>query len=595
MTHVLADGAPASLDSAWRPRQLRGLTITVLVAALLVRAFVLYRGQLEDGGLASLGAIAAGASPGGDASVLEWALGRFSIALAPMEYWPLGTFLLLLWGAYCAASWLAVRALATSPATRLALLALLLFSPMTLPGLSAWPIGVTSASLAVGVLLATYGAATYARSSRARGLVALVGATLIAVLGADAGLVSPAIVVPAWAIALLWIPGLVTQSPGRGTTPLSRLVWSGGAALTPLVVYVGWTALGVGVPGVTIPRDLGRVAGFVGESLGAGVLPALAGGPVFWSAGPTTWPAASAPFVVSLLGTQVLLAGVIATTLLTGRGLRPWALALGFTAALLTLLPLALPDRTIGTGPQMLGLAAVPAVLLVAAWAAGERAPTGLPLTSGQRALISVMAIDAFIALSLVSTLAWSDAREPYRGNAYVASSLISLAEAPRDVPLLPQVVPTDVVDFAYAPLNRTDIVFAPAANRPEFGTWTTRLAGLDPQGALRPAVIDGISIPVACDAWAPQVPIGQSLPAFDYVLAIGKADGDLSGFTVRLGDGPATVIPAGIEATTVYAMVSGSGSTITIASLGDQTVCPTALRIGQVRVLSPELEGGAA
>lgn len=595
MTHVLADSAPRAVDSAWRPRQLHGLTITVLVAAVLVRAFVLLRGELDEGGLVSLGAIAAGSTPGQGTSVLEWALGRSAIAAAPMEYWPLGTLMLVLWVAYCTASWMAVRALAASQGTRLVLLTLLLFSPMALPGLSVWPMGVTSASLAVGVLLATYGAATYTRSSRARGLVALAGATVIALLGADGALVSTAIVVPAWAIALLWTPGLVTSSPGRGTAPAWGRAWSGGAVLGPLAVYAVWSVWSGGAPGVTIPRDLGRVAGFLGESLGAGALPALAGGPLVWSAGASPSPAASAPFVVALMGTQVVLAGVAATTLLTGKGLRPWALSLGFVAALLTLLPLTLPAHTLGSGTQMLGLAAAPAGLLVAAWAAGERGPAVLPLTTGRRALIAVVAVDAFIALSLVSTLAWSDTRGPYQGKAYVASSLMSLAEAPRDVPLLPQVVPPEVVDFAYAPLNRTDIVFAPSAERPEFGAWTTTLTGLDSEGALRPAVIDGISIPVACDTWAPQLSIGQSLPAFDYVVAIGRAEGDLSGFTVQLGDGPATVIPAGIEGRTVYAMVSGSGNTVSIESLGDRMVCPTALRIGQVRVLSPERQEGTS
>jgi len=582
--------AKAPGTSGWSPAQALVLTVVVLLGSVFLRSLILLRGQSTSDSLVAVGALAAGADSDRGVPPLEWMLSSWASGLAPMEYWPLGVSLVALWICYCGAAWLAVRAVAKSASTRLALLVFLVFSPMTVPGLSVWPAGVLSAAIAIGIMLTTYGAARVTDWPRIRSLVALAGGTAIALLGADGDLVSPAMIVPAWAIALL----AISARQARGLPPIRPFAWAwaAGAVLLPVAAYAVGAVAGGNLRGVTIPRDLGAIAAYVGESLGAGALPALAGGPLTWSMGIAASPVATPPAVVTFIGVQVLLAGVASTVILTGRGLMPWAVALGFVAALLILIPLSLPATATGTGAQMLGLAAAPALLLLGAAAATAQEVPGRSirdLSPRTRALVAFVAVDAFIATSMVSALAWSEARATYPGRDYVASALASLAEAPRDTTLLPQVVPSEVANFAYAPLNRTDIIFAPAVNRPRFAPWTTRLMGLDDEGTLRPAVVDGISVPVTCEAWAPDLTVGQSLPDFTYVMAIGRPEGDLAGFSVRLGDGPSTVVPAGLQAQTVYVMVSGAGNAITIAPLGAEPVCPTALRIGQIRVLSPQ------
>ena len=182
---------------------------------------------------------------------------------------------------------------------------------------------------------------------------------------------------------------------------------------------------------------------------------------------------------------------------------------------------------------------------------------------------MTLVAIDVFLALSVLSALAWSDARGIYAGTEYIREAKAALAVADRDAPLLPQVLPPQVADPRLAPLNRTDIVFAPLPDRPDFATWTTDLRAFDGKGTLQPASLEGIDVSVACTSWAPGITLAQELPEFTYVVSIQLPAPSPAGFVVQLGQGPPATVPAGVGAATVYTQVSGSGSVLLAAAGG--------------------------
>lgn len=605
-----APGSAAS-RTLWTPRQLRALTALALAGAIVVRAILLLRGGTTAESLTSVGAIAAGVSPLA-ASPLERGLTAAAVAVGPMEYWPLAAGLLVLWTAYCGAAWLACRSLSRKPGARLTLLLLVVFSPMTVPGLSIWPIGVQGTALAIGVLLVIHGASSLLRRGQLRSSWTISAGTLVALAGSPAGPWSPALLVPLWAIVLVLLPG-PSGLRGRdlggegmvGEGMVERSIPTGTALASlalPVLLTAAWTGATAESPVSALPRDLGPMAGFVGAAVGSGAVPSLVGGPAAWETSPT-WPAAAAPGIVAFLGLQVVLAALFACAVLARRGLAPWGIGVGFAVLSVAFFALSTDPVLAGSGAQMLSLFAVPAFLLVACAASLATTPLATSLATKSHpeevrwfggstpAVVTFVAIDVFLALSVMSALAWSDARGIYAGTEYIREAKAALAVADRNAPLLPQVLPPQVADPRLAPLNRTDIVFAPLPDRPDFATWTTDLRAFDGKGTLQPASLEGIDVSVACTSWAPGITLAQELPEFTYVVSIQLPAPSPAGFVVQLGQGPPATVPAGVGAATVYTQVSGSGSVLSLASLGNQPLCPTALRIGQVQPLLPEDE----
>jgi hypothetical protein len=117
-------------------------------------------------------------------------------------------------------------------------------------------------------------------------------------------------------------------------------------------------------------------------------------------------------------------------------------------------------------------------------------------------------------------------------------------------------------------------------------------LQAFDNEGVLRPALLKGIKASITCTTWAPDITLSQVLPEFTYVIAIDLTTPARDGYGVQLGSGPAVVVPPGVEETTVYVQVTGRGNAIALAPLGDESLCPRSVRVGQLEVLEPEGEG---
>lgn len=591
--------APTALESGaspsrWSPRRLMVLAAVALVASVLLRGIVLLRGQNTSESLVAVGRLASDTASAMGASPLERLLTTAAMSVGPMEYWPLGAALLLLWIGYCIAAWAASRAVSASDGVRIVLFVVLLLSPLTLPGLSVWPLGVESGCIAIGVLLTTHGAARLHATGRLRDSWTMGLGTLVALAGSSGLPWSPALLVPLWAVVLALVPILpgAPRWQGDGARPTKSDVL---AVSIPLALGLASILVSGRSPLAPVPRDLGRIAGFVGESVGSGLIPSLAGGPLAWTAQLDAWPSADASGWITFLGLQVILLGLASCIFFTRRGLLAWGVGLVFTGLSVVLFAMSTEPAVAGSGKEMLALAPVPAYLLLAGAAAmtapGLRWPFSWPKRQ-QLPVAAFVALDLFLALSIMSTFAWSDSRTPYPGEGYVKAATTSLGSAAPQVSVLAQVVPPEVADPRYAPLNRTDVIFAPVAERPPFAPWTTALQAFDDDGILRPALLKGIKASVTCTTWAPDVTLGQVLPEFTYVIAIDLTTPVRGGFGVQLGSGPAVVVPPGVEETTVYVQVTGNGNAIALSPLGDDSLCPRSVRVGQLEVLEPEGEG---
>lgn len=582
--------APTRAAGPWSPRQFQALTGLALAAAIFLRALVLLRGELSGEVLAAVGAVYLG-DPDAPSSPIERLLTFVALALGPMDYWPIALALLVLWIGYCAAAWLACRALTPSPGIRLVLVVLAVFTPMAVPGMTAWPMGVQATSLAIGALLVIDGAARLHRSGRVRAAWTVTVGSAVAMAGSPSPLWAPAFLVLAWAIVLVCAPataGIRQSASGPHRPPLGVCL---GVLAPPVLLALAWVLGTRTVPWGPLPRDLGPIAGFVGEALGAGGLPALAGGPLAWTTGTQDWPAAQPSAWLVLLAAQVLLAGVVSSAFLASGRLSPWAIGVVFSVLSVTLFALSTPPVLSGTGAQLLGVSAIPAFLLVAASTSlhGVRIAEWAPgLRSGASGLLAFIVVDAFIALSVMTTIAWSDARGRYAGEDFISQATSDLSSADPAVPILGQVVSPEVVDPRLAPLNRSDVILAPTRPRPAFAAWTTELRAFDESGSLRPARLQGLPLVVECTSWTPALTLSQALPEFTYVLSIVLDEPSQDGFAVQLGNGPQAVVPPGIDSTTLYVQVTGSGSSVGVTPLGDDPLCPRSVTIGQVQPLSP-------
>ena len=252
--------APTQANGPWSPRQFHALTALALVAAVFLRALVLLRGDLSGQLLAAVGAVYTG-EPGMPASPIERLLTSVALALAPMEYWPIALCLLLLWMAYCTAAWIACRSLTTSPSVRLVLLVLAVYTPMALPGMSAWPTGVEATSVAIGTLLVINGAARLHRTGRVRAAWTVTLGLAVAFAGSPSPLWAPALLVLAWAMALVWAPATAGIQQGAAWPNRPPLGICLKVLALPVLLALAWifgnrTAPGGPCPGISAPSQV---------------------------------------------------------------------------------------------------------------------------------------------------------------------------------------------------------------------------------------------------------------------------------------------------------------------------------------------------
>lgn len=576
--------AESHAPSLWDARIIRRLALVLLVGATLVRAWAILGGRADGSSLASVGAAITGGELGRRVSPLEWLTVAVVSGWDPLAFWPLGVVLIAVWVAYVAAAVWTVTALVGPRPGGLVLLALLCATPMTVPANAAWPDGIAQMTAATGALLVLGGVVRLRAGATLVGGAAVLGGVAVAMAGAAPLPWAPALVVAAWAVALLLAPSRMWVAPKSWERPWPlRVGLVGVVTAIPIV----WCAALASWPVSSLPRDLGGLATYVGETVATGVIPGMVGGPVDWT---QPWPEAlwaDPPIWVTILGIQVLVAAVAATVVLAGRGIVAWvigaaaaAMAIAFTAA-------SSPFNPGLTGRELVGSAtaaaflALPIGIILAAPRRDLPPVLGSPRT---RWFVSVIAVDLALAASVLTTVSWSEQRPAYAGQEWLDSARESLALAPRGLALLPQVVPPDVVDPALAPSNRTDVIFAPLDARPPFAAWTSRLQVFDDSGRLVAGRVSGVPLSAPECAGSPVlIDLKPSLPDFAYTLELELSGVPTGGFAVRLGDGVDTVIEGVPGPGTIYAQVAGGGDELQVTARGSGDLCITTVRVGQV------------
>jgi hypothetical protein len=204
---------------------------------------------------------------------LAWVLARVSI-----YNWPLTCVVtLFLLAAVCFAMLRTLRTLFGNRPAILVLLAVFLFSPLQLAGLSWWSVVINDLPLELALLMAVDAHVRYLRGGRRRNAVAAAGWLLIALAASDKGVVVPLLLFGL--TAAFFTPGRLPAAVVTAAVRYWRL-W-----LVYVILMAAWGAVYVThLSGSAVkPDSASDVLNFVSTFTGTNLLPAVFGGPWRWS------------------------------------------------------------------------------------------------------------------------------------------------------------------------------------------------------------------------------------------------------------------------------------------------------------------------
>ena len=622
--HADTSSSDDATTSVWRwtgSRTVLEAVVVLIVAALGLRIWLvserwLYADDLLTGGRAAaldLFSLEYLVEDQGGHLVLGPLLASGTLTrIAPLEWWPQATALILLQVLAALAVLRLLRLLMGDRPALLVPLAVFLFSTLSLGSLGWWAAAIPALPLQIGLAWFCGDALLLARTGRRR----------FAVTGTIAFLVSMAfyeraILIPFFALGLLALV-LYSQgetSPGRVAWQRGRRLWQGS-----LLVLAAWAWAFVSLASTETAGSATVAQAVELERLLVwNLLPAVVGGPWSWTDVPPGTPLANGPSYLFLVA-GIALAALVLWTSWRRRGARAlWLLALAFVVA--SAAPVALGRGSTGFAlslpltfryyaAEAVLLAVVVAVLMVlpartpgtAEGGAAQllrriTAPLAMRLSGnsvlrrGRRLVVPLLTV-LFVAGSVVSTIDYARSWAGDPTQEYVTTAKAALAEAGPS-PLLDQQVPESIVWSLSAPYNTASHVFGPLTARPEFAAATDQLRMLDDTGALRPAtVIAGVAVlpgPIADCGWALRPGgsrVGLESGLFDWEWTVHLdyiADRD-GAITVTMGSGEPVRAPVQEGLNSVFLRLTGGGSELRIASETDGLgLCVTDGRVGDI------------
>lgn len=511
--------------------------------------------------------------------------------LAPLEWWPLATGLIVLQVLAALAVLRLLRVLMGDRPALLVPLAIFVFSPLTLGAVGWWSAASLSMPLQIALPWFCADAVLLARTGHRR----------YAVTGSLAFLISMSyyersLVIPLMAFALVTVL-MVAQGedfPARVAWRRARALWVG--SLLVIAVWA-WTFLSFATTETAGSATVGQ-AGALTRSLLWNMLPGLVGGPWSWSDVPPGTPLSEPPtgaFVLAVAGLAVLVVwtswrrrgaallwAATAAVLVAsqapvglGRGATGFADVLPLTfryytgeavvAALVVAVLMILPRRSPGTAGALRGMTQAAAPLLT------HLRSTQL-VRRGSVLLVPLLTV-AFVISSVVSTVDFIRSWAGDPSKEYLTTARGALAEA-GNTTLLDLTVPEDVMWSLAAPYNKLSYVFGPLTDRPQFADATHDLRVLDETGRLRQgSVAPSVGVqegPTDC-GW--RMPAGGSVdvqldgPLFNWVWTTqldytASRDGVV---TVRMGVGEPVQVPVRRGSHTVYVHLVGDGGALTV------------------------------
>lgn len=425
----------------------------------------------------------------GHLAPLAFILQAVANQIAPWQWWLPAALMLLGQAAVTVAVARALRHIAGRSWQALAALALVAWTPLTLPGSTWW----SAAANAIPMQLALAGITALAirvglRQQRPVSSRAVVAANvaLIVALGFFEKSLAIMPVALAFTIAVAYMERRsITETLLRG-----RTMWlSMGLVTGAWALFYSLTALADAGEASSEPR-----AELFFNGLGQ-VLAGLAGGPWFWDRWAPSQPWADAPSGLVSVGAVLVLLTMAVTIGRDWRAWLPWLIAAGYlSVTLLSVTLMRSGDHTSDVLARTVHYygdsAMVTGFALAASWSDRVRP---LPARSrfGVLALAGVLLVSA--AISVVGyRSAWADDRTAE----WLDTAVASLEHAAGDgsPAVLDQPVPYEVLLPVAYPKNMYSQVFRDLPERPTFGRVTDEPRMFDDSGALVPASVAEIT-----------------------------------------------------------------------------------------------------
>lgn len=459
-------------------------------------------------------------------------------------------------------------------------LAFYLFTPMTVPAYNWWAAGLNTLPLQIGMAVVVADVVLLCRGEVANRRRVLVRSLVVFVVALAFFEKSVLIMPVAMVAAVLWC--LLTRDGGisgaiRSAWEAARQLWIGMIAIAAVwaVLYLTLTSATAGEHSIT------QTLALVWRSISKGVVPGAVGGPWFWERWipsppmgfPSWWLMAAGWLLVIgavtyalwsrqragwVIGAVIAYVAVLQVPLLWSRTSDNTALELAQT---LRYLPDSALVITIG----------ITLILLAPRRSRSERAHTA----PGWLRPVAVVAVVAFIASSLVSTVRFSNEWRDDPTADYLANARTSLAEA-KDTPMFDHPLPLLVLLPVAYPYNQVSKVFAGLDDRPEFGQWTDKLQVLDDNGNLTPAEVTPRRTTAAGDGACddPEITgpatIDLDGPLLDWLWTVAlpycaNSDGELQ---IGLAGGAPVTVPVQAGLHSVYVQLQGSGTGLQVRPL---------------------------
>ncbi len=527
---------------------------------------------------------------------LAWVLARVSL-----YNWPLTCVVtLLLLAGVCFAMLRTLRTLFGNRPAILVPLAVFLFSPLQLAGVSWWSVAIDILPLELGLLMAVDAHVRYVRGGQARNAVAAAGWLLLAVAASDKGAVVPLLLFGLTAAFL--VAGPLKASVVAAVARYWRL-WLGYA-----VIVAAWGAVYLSqLPGSTVkPDSASDVLNFVSTFTGTTLLPATLGGPWRWSA--AGYDISSPPAALQQLAWAVAVVVVVVSCALRVRAWRAWAILAAWILAA-DIVPVVL--GRLGTLPASLEAAqtryltdAVPVLALCIGLAflpvTGEPSAIRFRLPSARPAVL--LALGVYLVGSYWSLQAFEslNSAAAQAARSYIATARAAVADAPRGTLIVDGPTPASVMDpGVFGPFGNTSMVVgAIARSEPaRHLSWTGsprgvtgRLMIFNDLGQLLPVTMAGPFSwppPPAQSCWnvttaATRIPLTGPLYRWPWTARVNYF-GTASVLEFRLGGNWTQVtLPAGTH--TAYIPVTGQGNEVSVRlAQPGPALCITGMRVGSL------------
>ncbi len=528
---------------------------------------------------------------------LAWVLARVSV-----YNWPLTCVVtLLLLAAVCFAMLRTLRTLFGNRPAILVLLAVFLFSPLQLAGLSWWSVVINNLPLELALLMAVDAHVRYLRRGRMRNAVAAAGWLLVALAASDKGAVVP--------LLLFGLTAAFLVAGKLRAAVVTAVVWYWRLWLVYGILLAAWVALYVSqLSGSTVKPDSASDAlNFVSTFTGTTLLPTVLGGPWRWSA--IGYDIVSPPVALQQLSWAVAIVVVVVSCARRVQAWRAWAILAGWIVAA-DIVPVVL--GRLGTLPTSLVavqaryvMDAAPVLALCVGLAflpvAGEPDAIRFRLPATRPAVLAALGlflIGSFWSLQAFESL---NSAAATAARSYIATARAAVAGAPRGTLIVDGPTPASIMTPGiFGPFGNTSLVVGAIARgeSAKHLSWTGSPRGVTGHlmifnnlGQLLPVTMQGPLSwppPPGQSCWnvttaAMRIPLTGPLFRWPWTAQVDYW-GPSSVLEFRFGENWTEVaLPAGTH--TAYIPVTGEGNQVSVRlAQPGPALCIASIQVGSLK-----------